>query len=154
MDVTWFRRKEPGFSSKPREPVSEASKQTCAAARSFILLRSLIITDATFCIQGEAVPIDDFLNSYLPPSVLFLIYLNHTFNLISRARCTQFSFSHYEFSTHSFNQNDLKMNTMHRQFGKLMSKGAGDNAKVSVLIADYEDADKTLTKAGAMTRFC
>jgi hypothetical protein len=45
------------------------------------------------------------------------------------------------------------MNSMHRQFGKLMSKGPGDNAKVSVLIADYEDADKTLTKVGAMTRF-
>ena len=29
-----------------------------------------------------------------------------------------------------------------------MNKGAGDNAKVSVLIADYEDADKTLTKVG------
>lgn len=44
------------------------------------------------------------------------------------------------------------MNTMHRQFGKLMNKGPGDNAKVSVLIADYEDADKSLTKVGAMTR--
>jgi hypothetical protein len=40
------------------------------------------------------------------------------------------------------------MNSMHRQFGKLMSKGAGDNAKVSVLINDYEDADKMLTKVG------
>jgi len=38
------------------------------------------------------------------------------------------------------------MKSMNRQFGKLMGKGAGDNAKVSVLIADYEDADKTLTK--------
>jgi amphiphysin len=39
---------------------------------------------------------------------------------------------------------------MNRQFGKLMSKGQGDNAKVSVLIADYEHADKTLTKVGAI----
>lgn len=38
------------------------------------------------------------------------------------------------------------MNSMHRQFGKLMSKGPGDSAKVSVLLNDYEDADKTLTK--------
>jgi amphiphysin len=44
------------------------------------------------------------------------------------------------------------MNSMHRQFGKLMSKGPGDNAKVSVLIADYEDADKTLTKVSTVTR--
>lgn len=53
-------------------------------------------------------------------------------------------------------QIDLKMKSMNRQFGKLMSKGQGDNAKVSMLIADYEDADKTLTKVGAlpMTRFC
>jgi len=40
------------------------------------------------------------------------------------------------------------MNSMHRQFGKLMSKGPGDNAKVSVLLNDYEDADKALTKVG------
>jgi amphiphysin len=45
------------------------------------------------------------------------------------------------------------MNSMHRQFGKLMSKGPGNEAKVSVLIADYEHADKTLTKVGAMTRW-
>ncbi|KAG0650376.1 Regulator of cytoskeleton and endocytosis [Hyphodiscus hymeniophilus] len=38
------------------------------------------------------------------------------------------------------------MKSMNRQFGKLLVKGAGDTAKVSVLIADYEDADKTLTK--------
>lgn len=44
------------------------------------------------------------------------------------------------------------MNSMHRQFGKLMSKGPGDSAKVSVLITDYELADKTLTKVGTVTR--
>jgi amphiphysin len=35
---------------------------------------------------------------------------------------------------------------MHRQFGKLMKKGGGDNANVSMLLNDYEDADKMLTK--------
>jgi len=35
---------------------------------------------------------------------------------------------------------------MHRQFGKLMRKGPGDNAKVSVLLNDYEDADKVLAQ--------
>lgn len=38
------------------------------------------------------------------------------------------------------------MNSMHRQFGKLMKKGAGDSANVSVLLNDYEDADKMLMK--------
>ena len=38
------------------------------------------------------------------------------------------------------------MKPMQRQFGKLMSKGGGDTAKVSVLLNDYEDADKMLTK--------
>ena len=38
------------------------------------------------------------------------------------------------------------MNSMHRQFGKLMSKGPGEAAKISVLLNDYEDADKTLMK--------
>ncbi|RFU26393.1 hypothetical protein B7463_g9943, partial [Scytalidium lignicola] len=38
------------------------------------------------------------------------------------------------------------MNTVHRQFGKLMSKGAGESAKVSVLLNDFEEADKCLTK--------
>ncbi len=37
---------------------------------------------------------------------------------------------------------------MHRQFGKLMGKGAGDKASVSVILNDYEDVDKTLTKVG------
>lgn len=38
------------------------------------------------------------------------------------------------------------MQSMQRQFGKLWSKGPGDNAKVSVLLNDYEDADKVLAK--------
>lgn len=38
------------------------------------------------------------------------------------------------------------MNSMHRQFGKLMKKGAGDTANVAVLLNDYEDADKMLAK--------
>jgi amphiphysin len=42
------------------------------------------------------------------------------------------------------------MKSMNRQFGKLMGKGQGDTAKVSVLIADYEDADKTLNKVGIL----
>lgn len=43
------------------------------------------------------------------------------------------------------------MKPMQRQFGKLMSKGGGDTAKVSVLLNDYEDADKMLTKVRAPT---
>ncbi|KAL2259849.1 hypothetical protein VTK26DRAFT_6330 [Humicola hyalothermophila] len=38
------------------------------------------------------------------------------------------------------------MQSMQRQFGKLWSKGPGDNAKVSVLLNDYEDVDKLLAK--------
>jgi amphiphysin len=38
------------------------------------------------------------------------------------------------------------MKSMNRQFGKMMGKGGEDTAKVSVLLNDYEDADKTLTK--------
>jgi len=38
------------------------------------------------------------------------------------------------------------MNSLHRQFGRLTHKGAGDKASVSVLLNDYEDADKVLTK--------
>ena len=38
------------------------------------------------------------------------------------------------------------MQSMQRQFGKLWNKGPGDNAKVSVLLNDYEDADKVLAK--------
>lgn len=38
------------------------------------------------------------------------------------------------------------MQSMHRQIGKLKNKGPGDNARVSVLLNDYEDADKVLVK--------
>ncbi|KAI6716119.1 hypothetical protein PZA11_007236 [Diplocarpon coronariae] len=38
------------------------------------------------------------------------------------------------------------MNSMHRQFGRIMGKGAGDSSSVSVLLNDYEDADKMLSK--------
>ncbi|KAM7183045.1 protein hob1 [Naviculisporaceae sp. PSN 640] len=38
------------------------------------------------------------------------------------------------------------MQSMQRQFGKLWNKGPGDNAKVSVLLNDYEDADKVLAQ--------
>jgi hypothetical protein len=37
------------------------------------------------------------------------------------------------------------MNTMHRQFGKLRRKG-GDQANVAMLLNEYEDADKMLSK--------
>lgn len=40
------------------------------------------------------------------------------------------------------------MNSMHRQFAKLSSKGPGDKAQVAVLLNDYDDADKMLTKVG------
>ena len=39
-----------------------------------------------------------------------------------------------------------RMQSVSRQFGKLMRKGPGDNAKVSVLLSDYEDADKVLAQ--------
>jgi len=39
------------------------------------------------------------------------------------------------------------MISVHRQIGKIKGRGEGNNAKVSVLLNDYEDADKTLTKA-------
>lgn len=38
------------------------------------------------------------------------------------------------------------MQTVKRNYGKLMNKGPGDNAKVSVLLNDYEDADRVLAK--------
>ncbi|ORY67451.1 uncharacterized protein BCR38DRAFT_407430 [Pseudomassariella vexata] len=38
------------------------------------------------------------------------------------------------------------MQTMQRSFGKLLNKAPGDNAKVSVLLNDYEDADRVLAK--------
>ena len=37
------------------------------------------------------------------------------------------------------------MNTVHRQFGKLKRRG-GDQANVAMLLNEYEDADKMLTK--------
>ncbi|KAK1830227.1 hypothetical protein QBC39DRAFT_354498 [Podospora conica] len=46
-----------------------------------------------------------------------------------------------EWSQHLF-----KMQSMQRQFGKLMRKGPGDNAKVSMILNDYEDADKVLAQ--------
>lgn len=39
------------------------------------------------------------------------------------------------------------MQSVQRKFGRLLSKNPGDNAKVSVLLNDYEDADRILTKA-------
>lgn len=38
------------------------------------------------------------------------------------------------------------MQSIGRQFGKIRNKGPGDNAKVNVLLNDYEDADKVLVK--------
>ncbi|KXX77394.1 Protein hob1 [Madurella mycetomatis] len=38
------------------------------------------------------------------------------------------------------------MQSMQRQFGKLWNRGPGDNARVSVLLSDYEDADKVLAQ--------
>lgn len=38
------------------------------------------------------------------------------------------------------------MHSMQRKFGRLLNKNPGDNAKVSVLLNDYEDADRVLTK--------
>jgi amphiphysin len=41
------------------------------------------------------------------------------------------------------------MNTVHRQFGKLKRRG-GDQANVAMLLNEYEDADKMLTKVSAI----
>ncbi|TQN71400.1 Reduced viability upon starvation protein [Colletotrichum shisoi] len=38
------------------------------------------------------------------------------------------------------------MQSMQRQFGKLMSKSPGDNAKVAAVLHDYEDAERLLGK--------
>jgi hypothetical protein len=38
------------------------------------------------------------------------------------------------------------MNSMQRQFARVRGKGGADTAKVSVLLNDFEDADKLLTK--------
>lgn len=42
------------------------------------------------------------------------------------------------------------MQTVQRKFGRLLSKNPGDNAKVSVLLNDYEDADRILAKASTL----
>jgi len=47
---------------------------------------------------------------------------------------------------HRRSQDGLKMQSMQRQFGKLLNKGPGENAKVAVLLNDYEDADNVLAK--------
>lgn len=39
------------------------------------------------------------------------------------------------------------MQSMTRSFGRLLNKAPGDNAKVSVMLSDFEDADKVLLKA-------
>ncbi|KAI1339241.1 hypothetical protein F5Y15DRAFT_383573 [Xylariaceae sp. FL0016] len=38
------------------------------------------------------------------------------------------------------------MQSMQRQFGRMLHKGPGDNAKVAVILSDYEDADKVLAQ--------
>jgi hypothetical protein len=38
------------------------------------------------------------------------------------------------------------MNSVQRQFGKLTVKGAGNDAQVALILKDYDDADKMLTK--------
>lgn len=43
------------------------------------------------------------------------------------------------------------MQSMQRQFGKLMSKSPGDNAKIAAVLHDYEDADKLLAKVHFLT---
>lgn len=42
------------------------------------------------------------------------------------------------------------MNSMHRQIGKIRHKGPGDTAKVSVLLSDYEDANKMLNMVSCL----
>ncbi|KAL0937862.1 sh3 domain signaling protein [Colletotrichum truncatum] len=44
------------------------------------------------------------------------------------------------------------MQSMQKQFGKLMSKSPGDNAKVAAILHDYEDADKLLGQIIESTR--
>lgn len=40
----------------------------------------------------------------------------------------------------------ITMNTVTRTFGKFIYRSPGDNARVSVLLKDYEDVDKLLAK--------
>ncbi|KAI0012014.1 hypothetical protein F4779DRAFT_570039 [Xylariaceae sp. FL0662B] len=44
------------------------------------------------------------------------------------------------------------MQSMQRSFGKLLHKSPGDNAKVAVLLNDYEDADRVLAKLIEQTK--
>ncbi|KAK8040401.1 SH3 domain-containing protein [Apiospora marii] len=44
------------------------------------------------------------------------------------------------------------MQSVQRSFGKLLNKAPGDNAKVSVLLNDYEDIDKVLAKLNDHTK--
>ncbi|KAK2021387.1 SH3 domain-containing protein [Colletotrichum zoysiae] len=44
------------------------------------------------------------------------------------------------------------MQSVQRQFGKLMSKSPGDNAKIAAVLHDYEDADSLLSKIIENTR--
>ncbi len=44
------------------------------------------------------------------------------------------------------------MQSMQRKFGRLMSKGPGNNAKVSLILNDYDDADKVLAKVSTHAR--
>lgn len=89
-------------------------------------------------------------------SLLRLPFSCHCLELVSPILTSETSAAGSLFSSkfqHSLRQHSPRqhpttgtMNSIHRQFGKLVSKGAGDNAKVSVLLSDYEDADKALTK--------
>ncbi|KAI5867710.1 hypothetical protein GGS23DRAFT_612862 [Durotheca rogersii] len=44
------------------------------------------------------------------------------------------------------------MQSMQRQFGKLLHRAPGDNARVAVLLNDYEDADRLLAKIVEQTK--
>jgi hypothetical protein len=46
------------------------------------------------------------------------------------------------------------MQSIQRQFGKLLHKGPGENAKVAVLLKDYEDADNVLAKVLPPRSWC
>lgn len=43
------------------------------------------------------------------------------------------------------------MQSVQRKFGRLLGRNPGDNAKVSVLLNDYEDADRILAKASTFS---
>lgn len=38
------------------------------------------------------------------------------------------------------------MERINKKFGRMMSKGPGDNAKVAIMLKEYDDADKMLAK--------